>query len=417
MLILTQYYAPEPGAPQIRLRAMVKELRRREIDVRVITGMPNYPQGKIFPAYRGKLSLKDQVDGVPVQRVWLYPAAGRGSLRRLLNYLSFTFTAGVALLLARRSDLVFVEAQPLTLAAPACLLKCLSGVPYVYNTPALQVEYAEQRRWLGGRVLFRIAGMCESFLMRRALTVTTVTQAFIEYFIRHRGLPAAKLSFLPNGVDVEELEPLPRDQEYASEMGVGDRKVFTYAGTHAEYQGLEVLIEAAKLLRHRDDVVILMVGKGPVRERLIESASQAGLDNVLFRDSPFDEMSRLMSITYASLVVLRDMPVARKMRLSKAVPPLACGVPVIYAGPGETAEILADRGCGVVVEPESPAALARAIEELADTPERRRQMGRQGRTVAEQEFSWSLLVDDWLHQLERILAGRDPRAGEGQERP
>ncbi len=379
------------------------------VEVRVLTGMPNYPLGRIFSGYRGKLTLREKIDGVPVRRVWLYPAAGRGSLRRLLNYLSFTAMAGLALLFARRVDLVFVEAQPITLALPAWLLKQLRGIPFIYNTPDLQVEIAEEARWIGLRVLISLAVWLESFLMRHALTVTTVTHAFVDHFIRYRGVLRPRMSFLPNGADTETLRPLPPDEAYAELLGVTGRTVFTYAGTHAHYQGLEVIIETAKRLRHREDIVILMVGQGPMRQSLMEMVRQADLSNVLFRDSPFDEMAKLMSITYASLVVLRDMPAANKMRLSKAIPPLACGVPVLYAGHGETPEILVREGCGIQVEPENPELLAKAMENLADDPDLRRRMGQVARVLAEREFSWQTLVGNWVAQVKRIKAGQDPR--------
>ena len=92
-----------------------------------------------------------------MQRVWLYPAAGRGAVKRLMNYLTFTFTATLALAVQPRIDLVFVEAQPLTLAVPALLLRWIRGIPYVYNTPDLQVEYAGEDRWVGGRALLAAA--------------------------------------------------------------------------------------------------------------------------------------------------------------------------------------------------------------------------------------------------------------------
>ena len=304
---------------------MAKELRALGVEVRVLTGMPNYPLGRIFPRYRGRLTCVEDIDGVRVRRVWLYPAAGRGSIRRLVNYLSFTAIAGVAVLFIPRVDVIFVEAQPLALAVPALLLKQIRGIPYVYNTPDLQVEIAEQARWIGLRFLIRLAVALEGVLMRHALTVTSVTHAFIDHFVEHRGVARERMSFLPNGADTDTLRPLPRDEGYAEQLGVSDRTVFTFAGTHAHYQGLEVVIEAAKRLTHRPDIVILMVGQGPVRSHLVELAEQAGLKNVVFRDSPFEEMARLMSITFASLVVLRDLPAARKMRLSKAIPPLACG--------------------------------------------------------------------------------------------
>jgi glycosyltransferase involved in cell wall biosynthesis len=409
VLLLTQYYWPEPGAPQIRLRNVARELRRLGVEVRVLTGMPNYPLGRIFEHYRGRFHFKETVDEVPVERVWLYPAAGRGSAKRLLNYLSFTAAVLPRLLsISPRPDLVFVEAQPLTLAFPAWLLQLLRGVPYVYNTPDLQVEVAAEARWIRAKWPIWIARAMERFLMCHALSVTTVTHAFIEHFIQNRSIPRNRMSFLPNGADVDTLRPLPRDDAYAQAMGTGDRKVFTYAGTHAHYQGLEVIVEAAKLLVDRKDIIILMVGQGPLREKLMRDAASAKLENILFRDSPFDEMPRLMSITYASLVVLKNMPAAHKMRLSKAIPPLACGVPLIYAGFGETMDIIGAEKCGVVVEPERPERLAQAIRELADHPRERSEMGRRGRVLAERDFSWRFLVGDWVRQMVSIKAGKDP---------
>ena len=149
ILILTQYYSPEVGAPPIRLRAMVSELKRLGCSVSVITGMPNYPVGKIFPGYEGRLTSSEEIDGVPVRRMWLYPAAGRGAIRRIFNYLSFTTTGAIALLFKGGVDLVFVEAQPVTLALPAFLNRLMRRVPYIYNTPDLQVEYAAEDSWVG----------------------------------------------------------------------------------------------------------------------------------------------------------------------------------------------------------------------------------------------------------------------------
>jgi glycosyltransferase involved in cell wall biosynthesis len=407
IVILTQYYAPEPGAPPIRLRAMAAELRRTGCEVRVLTGMPNYPTGKIRPGYEGRLTMREMIDDVVVRRAWLYPATGRNAVRRLLNYLSFTASSTLMLATEPRADLVFVEAQPITLALPALLNRWIRGTPYVYNTPDLQVEYAEEGRW-GVRALVRAARGLEGFLMRRALSVTTVTHAFIEHFHRERELPRERLTFLPNGADTERLRPMPRDAALAERLGVGDRKVFTFAGTHAPYQGLEVILDAAKLLQHRTDIVFLMIGEGPVRADLMKRAEAEGIANVLFRSSPFDEMPRLMSLTWASLVVLRRMNIATKMRLSKAIPPLACGVPIIYAGWGETAEIVDREQVGLTVEPENAKALAAAVERLADHPDLRHDLGRRGRALAVRDLSWQYLVKDWMRQIERVARNMDP---------
>jgi colanic acid biosynthesis glycosyl transferase WcaI len=398
-LLVTQYYYPEPGAPQIRLRALAKELTRLGRRVTVLTGMPNYPDGVIYEGYRGKVGMHDEVDGIQLKRIWLYPAGGKNPFKRLLNYLSFTLHTLFYLSLARRKHIVFIEAQPITLAMYGLFARWLFKVPYVYNTPDLQVEIASERGWVG-RSLIRLAVWLETYLMKQAYSVSTVTQAFIEHFIRQRGVPRQRMSFLPNGVDLEQLRPLPYDDLYAKRMGVVGKKVLTYAGTHADYQGLDVILDAAKLLKHRSDIVFLMVGKGPERQRLMGRARAEGIANILFQDSPFEEVSLLMSISYGFLVVLRDIPAAKKMRLSKTFPPLACGVPVIFAGVGESADIVRNHHCGIVALPENAASLAASVLELVDAPERRDAFSKAGLALVERDFSWKTIVSNWLQQLE-----------------
>jgi colanic acid biosynthesis glycosyl transferase WcaI len=399
-LIVTQYYHPEVGAPQIRLRALVKELTRLGHRVTVLTGMPNYPEGVIHEGYRGKFSLNDEVDGITIKRIWLYPAGGKKIFQRLMNYLSFTFHALFHLGQARGKQVVFIEAQPLTLALYGLLARSFLKVPYIYNTPDLQVEIAGERAWIG-RSFVKLATLIETFLMEHAYSVATVTPAFIEHFVSTRGIRRDRMSFLPNGVDLEHLRPLPYDTQCAEKMGVIGKKVLIYAGTHADYQGLDVILDAAKLLRHRSDVVFLMVGRGPERQRLIKRAESEGIGNVIFKDSPFDERSSLMSISYGFIATLRDIPAAQKMRLSKIFPPLACGVPVIYAGVGESAEIIGNNGCGIVALPESPISLADAVVSLVDAPERRDAFSKAGRKLVELEFSWKTIVAHWLQELEQ----------------
>jgi len=398
-VIVTQYYPPEPGAPQIRLPMLARELTRAGIDVRVLTGMPNYPEGVIHEGYRGKLFMRDSVDGIPVSRVWLYPAVGRNPVRRLANYLSFSLIATFYLLFFMRGvDVLFVESQPISLGLAGVLMKWFRRVPYVYNIPDLQTDSAKQLSFVGWRMLLAVAVWLEDLFMRQSWTVSTVTHRFIDYYVE-RGIPRKQISFLPNGADTDVLRPLPYDRSYAEKMGVAGRTTFTYAGTHAFYHGLEVLVETARVLRDRPDIVLLLVGKGPVRAQLQQQAAEYGLTNIVFGDSPFAEMVHLMSITYASLVVMKDFPVAEKMRLSKTFPPLACGVPVVYSGRGESADMVEDHGCGVQVPPGSPELLAEAMIRLADDPERRNEMGRHGVELVDRELSWASIIRNWLAQL------------------
>ena len=399
-LILTQYYPPEIGAPQIRLRCLARELQFQGIDVEVITAMPNYPKGEIFPGYcTSKWSIRETIDGVPVRRMWVYAGSGKTAVIRLLNYLSFTFTALFAVLFGPRPDVLFVESQPLSLGIIGILMKWVRGVPYVYNVPDLQVDVARQLGFIKSEAFLRLASRLEELFMKQSWKVSTVTHRFMEHF-QERGVPQRQVTFLPNGADINFLKPKPANTELLNRWNLKGKKIFVYVGTHAYYHGLDTLIHAAKLLQEQTDVVFLMIGSGPERQRIIELAQAIRLQNVIFDQSPYEEMDNLYSISYASIATLRDVEVAKTMRLSKVFPSLSCGVPVIYAGCGEAADVIREHGCGITVEPENPERLAATIQQLAADPARRDSMGRIGRKLVESDYSWKVIVNRWLSELD-----------------
>jgi glycosyltransferase involved in cell wall biosynthesis len=342
--------------------------------------------------------MRETIDGVPVTRTWLYGATGRSASVRLANYFSFTATALAAALLRRKPDRIFVESQPLSLGIIALAMRWLRQVPYIYNVPDLQVDVARELGFLENSTALSVMTKVENLFLKQAASVATVTERFVEHF-EDRGIARSKISFLPNGADTDFLRPLPPDQELLARWSLQGKKTFAYIGTHAYYHGLSTLIETAALLRERKDIAFLLIGDGPEREALKAQARALELDNVVFGSSPYEEMARCYSIAYASVAVLRDMEVARKMRLAKVFPALSCGVPVVFSGLGETPELLEAHGAGIAVQPEQPAALARAIEELADDPGRRDTMGRAGRELAEARFSWRVIVDRWLNEI------------------
>ena len=181
------------------------------------------------------------------------------------------------------------------------------------------------------------------------------------------------------------------------------KKVFLYVGTHAIYHGMDTLLEAAYLLRDDPSIAFLFVGRGPEREHMKRTVAERSMRNVVFGDSPYEESDQLYSIAYASLAALRDIPVAQTMRLAKVMPSLSCGVPMIFAGKGESPELLEANKCGVAVTPEQPAKLADAIVALVDNPERRQAMSLAARELAVREYSWSGIVDRWLGEVTQLM--------------
>jgi colanic acid biosynthesis glycosyl transferase WcaI len=405
-LVLTQYYPPEIGAPQVRLSAMTRELQRHGLDVRVLTAMPNYPTGIIADGYQKRWRIDETIDGIPVRRLWIFPAVGRSAVKRLANYLSFSVTGLFGALVAPRPDVMFVEAQPLTLGLAALIVKWTRGVPYIYNVPDLQVEVARQLGFVTNGPVLRFAAALERLVARQSWKVATVTHQFIEHFHRE-GIPAQQVTFLPNGADAETLQPSPPDTALLDRWGLHGKKVFLYVGTHAYYHGLEVVIDAAAQLRDRTDLAVLMIGRGSERAALQQRAASLGLTNVIFDDSPMSERRDLYSIAYASLVTLRDMPVAEQMRPAKIFPSLSCGVPVLCSAGGEAAALVRAGNCGIAVSPGDPGALATAMADLAVDASRREVMGRNGRALVERDYAWSVIVSRWLNELQAESA-REP---------
>ncbi len=398
-LVLTQYYPPEMGAPQIRLRCLVRELLRHGKDVSVTTAMPNYPRGRIFDEYRGRFFSSEQIDRVQVDRVWAYAATGKNALARFLNYCSFAISALPVVLFGRKPDVVFVEAQPLPLGLVALLMKTLRGVPYIYNVPDLQVDVAKELGFLRGAFLLRMAERLETLLLKNAMKVSTVTHSFMTHF-QARGVLPTRITFLPNGADTEFLHPSEASPEYIDKFELRGKIAFVYVGTHAYYHGLDTLVGAAELLKNDRRIKIVMIGDGPERERIRNLAIERGLENIVFSRVPYEGTNDLYSVAYASIATLRNVPVAQGMRLSKIFPALSCGVPVIYSGKGEAAELLLQHRCGIVVAPEDASALAQAMTRLAADPALRDELGNRGRSFVQHEYSWSTIVDRWLQEVE-----------------
>src|SRR5215813_14808520 len=240
-LILALYYPPEVGATQVTLSLLARELARREQEVEVLTALPNFPSGQVFPGYGGNLWMRELIDGLPVQRTWIH-TAGRGSTRsRLLGYSSFTLTSLVAALLARRPDVLFLQAEPISLALVGLVLRALRGVPYVYHLSDLSLEAAEDLGFIKNRHLLRAAYGLEAVTMRNAWRVSTVSECFREALVA-RGAPGSRVVILPHCIDSELLRPQPADQALLDRFNLRGKRVFLYAGTMAFYHALDTLI-------------------------------------------------------------------------------------------------------------------------------------------------------------------------------
>ena len=364
--------------------------------------MPNHLLGRTHEGYRGKLYVRDRIDNATVHRTWVYAATGTG-LRRIANYLSFTVSSLIGLALARRPDAVFVESPPLFLSVPGWIAATAYRAKLIFNVADLWPDSVRDLGVMQDGWMMRIAERLEAWTYRRADIVNAVTDGIDAVLRREKHVPARKLRFLPNGIDIDTFTPRAPVDRLKRELDIDERRVFIYAGTHGIAQGLEHVVDAAALVAR--EAIVLFVGEGPTKRALIERARRSGVDNVRFVNAvPIDAMPEYFSLAYASIVPLVGSALMRGARPSKLFPALASGVPIVYSGEGEGARLVSDNGVGVVVAPERSDLLAEAMRWMCEHPEARAAMAVAGRQLAVNRFAWSSIVDEWLASLEPASA-------------
>jgi colanic acid biosynthesis glycosyl transferase WcaI len=397
IVILTQCYPPEVGGAQVLLCSFASELKLRGHDVRVVTAMPNYPTGRIFDGYRGRLIFEETLNGVPLFRTWVFPSQSASLIPRLISYLSFCLTSFLSFFWMGKPDVIFVDSPPLFLAVTALLLARMKGARWVMNVADLWPDSLAASGLVKSSFLFWMAGLLERFLYWSADWVGAVTEGIRKVLIEEKTISPNKILFLPTGVDMDLFRPQVADQKLLDQQGLREKSIFIYAGLMGYAQGLPVLLDAAQELQNRPDIALVFIGDGPVKKQLIAQRDRLGLSNVIFFDPvPLTEMPRWWSVATAAIVPLKDHIVHLGARPSKTFPPLACAVPVIYSGSGEMADILAQADAGLVVPPELAKPLAESIVRLADDPALARKLGENGRRLCEEEFGWEKVVRRWL---------------------
>ena len=417
ILMVCHYFAPEIGAPQARLSETSKVWASLGHDVEVLTGMPNHPTGIVHDGYQGRKVVDEKHDGYRVVRTWLYATPNTGIVRKTLGHLSFMVT-GLALGGPKLSkpDVVVVSSPTFFSIFTAWVLAKLWRRPLVVEVrdlwPGIFVELGVlTNRWVIG-LLERL----ELAAYRAASTVVVVTEGFKKDLIR-RGVPAAKVAVITNGVDLERFEPGPSSPEVRTRLGAESAKdiLVVYIGAHGISHGLDSVLNAST--RFESHVKLAFVGEGAEKPALVDKAKVAGYTNVSFHNGvDRDEVLAIIRSADVLLVPLRNIPLFETFIPSKMFEFMAVGTAVVGAVAGEAKDIL-ERAGAPVVEPENPNALAETINELASSAELREKLGALGREFVEHAYDRRLLAVRYLGELadsEGVFKAVDETTGSGR---
>jgi glycosyltransferase involved in cell wall biosynthesis len=401
ILIISQYFIPETGAPQNRLLQWARQLIKKGASVEVLTAMPNYPEMKVHEGYRGRLYVAEDIQGIRVHRAWIYVGSSKAILPRLLNYFSFVFTSlFVGLTRTGKYDYILCESPPLFLGISAYLLKLVKGARLIFNVSDLWPESAEKLGLVTNRFLLGITSWLERFLYRHSFMITGQTQGIVQNISSR--FPRKNVFWLKNGVDAKELEPLAADEGLREKLGfkTGDF-LLLYAGILGFAQGLEVLLKAAGKLRSYPDIKFLIMGSGPEKENLLKMKAAEALDNVYFLDSrPKKEVIPFISISDVAVIPLKKLDLFRGAIPSKIFENLALKKPILLGVEGEAKELLIESGnAGLAFIPEDAEDLATKTLYLYSHQQERIEFGINGYNYLLKEFNPVLIVNDLWNRL------------------
>lgn len=408
LLIVGLNYAPEKIGIAVYTAGMAETLAAEGHEVRVIAGQPYYPAWRIAGGYNPWAFTAATENGVRVLRVPHYIPANPTGKRRLVHHASFAVSALLPAIwygLAWRPDVVFTVAPSLIGAPVARLAAFVAGARSWLHVQDFEVEASFATGLIAERSrLARLARWFEGRVLRSFERVSAISPEMCRRLIA-KGVPENRIAEYRNWADVETIRPMTGPSQLRREWGIETEHVALYAGNIANKQGIEIVLDTARLLQHRDDLSFVICGEGPNRRRL--EAHARGLANVQFHD--LQTKARLHDLMgLATVHLLPQLAEAADLVLpSKLGNMLASGRPVVATAAVGTGLAREVEGCGLVVPPGDAQEFARAIGRLIDDEQLRAVAGAAARGRAEERWRKADILQSLEFDLVRLTASAD----------
>jgi glycosyltransferase involved in cell wall biosynthesis len=399
VLIVSQYFWPE----SFRINELAQSLVNRGVDVEILTGKPNYPEGSIYPGYSAMGCQQESWSGLKIHRIPLM-ARGKGAFRLALNYMSFVV---LGLLLApwllrkKRYDIVFVYApSPILQALPAIFLGWLKKCGVIVWVQDLWPESLEATGYVhNARILSWVAGVVR-FIYRHTDLLLVQSRAFEEKVAELA--PGKRIEYYPNSVDSTFAQPFSASLPDLPQFGAGFSVMF--AGNLGTGQAVETIVEAAASLQDIAEINFVVFGHGSRFGWMQEEITKRGLTNIhLLGRYPIETMPGFMQKASALLVTLADEPIFSVTVPSKVQAYMAAGRPILACLNGEGARLVSDAQAGLVIPAEDATGLADSILQLYKmTCTERAQMGENGRRYFKDHFDQDMLTDKLIAHFRTV---------------
>ena len=407
VLFVTPYYAPDLGPSAALYEMLCEGLVRMGCTVSVVCAVPHYPTGSVASNYRGRLVWRENRNGVDVTRVWVPSLDRRRLAFRLLIFVCYQVLATIVGL-GRRHDVLFVSSPALETYLPFFVLNLLVRQPAVYSVHEIYPDIGVKLGYFRHRPVIRVLDWMERWCCRKARYVRALSEGYKRQ-LEAKGVPRSKLAVICDWIDTDLLRPMPRRNVFSAQWNLDWPFVVMYAGNLGSTQGLEHVVETARLLADEPSIRFVFVGDGTAKHSLQESVRRAGISNVQF--IPFQPRESLSLVLASADVLLNTVKkgFGTDTVPSKLYSIMASARPVIATidSGTDTWELIHRAQCGVSVEPDNPRALVKAILELYRDDKYRGRLGANGRAYATRHHSKESACREF-YQLLREAVG-DPR--------
>ena len=403
LLILTQYYPPEIGAPQNRLHELAIRLKKKGVQVEVLTALPNYPKMEVFVGYRNRQEREETIEGITVHRSWIYVSPSKSIIARLLNYFSFVWSSYWRGRRLQSFDYLMVESPPLFLGYSAMALSKKLNAKLIFNVSDLWPESAEKLGLVTNKGLLKMAYKLEKKCYKASALITGQTQGIVND-IKQR-FPEKKVSWLPNGVDISFYDPdkIP-DSDFRKVNGFKEEDViFFYGGILGHAQGLEIIIEAAKGLENTNAQFVIQ-GAGPEKEHLLALHKKYALKNIHFFDPvKKTEMPGILKSVDIAIIPLKKLDLFKGAIPSKIFEALAMKKPLLLGVDGEARKhFIENAKAGLFYTPEDVDNLKKQVLYFLENPNETKNMGERARNYVADVFDRNKIAEGLYDELQNM---------------
>ncbi len=404
ILFLTHYFPPEVNAPASRTHENAKRWVRLGHEVTVITCFPNCPRGEVFDGYRNDIRKIEYIDGIRVVRIWTFIAPNKGSVRRILNYLSYMVSATWWSLFEGRPDVLIATSPQFFCGWAGVLVARIRRISFILEIRDIWPESITTVGAMKKGAAIRFLETMEKAMYRAADHIVAVGKGYREQLFR-RGVPGGKISVIYNGVDLERFSVMPKNSSFLSRYGLEGSRVLGYIGTVGMAHGLEVMLKAAEACREKP-WKLLIVGDGARLDELKSEAQSRGLSNLVFTGRlSKEEMPAAWSVLDACLIHLKKSDLFATVIPSKMFEAMGMGIPILMAVKGEAQEIVLEAGAGIAVEPEDAEGVIKAFETIVRSDADL--YGKSGARFVAERFNRDTLAVEYLNVLKPLLPMRN----------